>query len=60
VESKREHALALPRKRRSRTPVSRFVFVENVLRQPIEIAGGAGLDAMQLAGQRTPRLTFRR
>ena len=50
AESKREHALTLLAQAAKQNPGSRFVFVENVLRQPMEIAGGAGLEAMRLAG----------
>jgi hypothetical protein len=49
AESKREHALALLAQAAKQNPGSRFVFLENVLRQPMEVAGGAGLEAMQLA-----------
>jgi Aerotolerance regulator N-terminal len=48
--SKREHALSLLAQAAKQNAESRFVFVESVLREPIEIAGGSGLEGMRLAG----------
>ena len=48
-ESKRQHALALLAQAAKQSAGSRFVLIENVLRQPLEIADTASLGAMQMA-----------
>ncbi len=48
-ESKRAHAIALLAEAAKQSAGSRFVLLENVLRQPLEIAGTAVLAAMQMA-----------
>ncbi len=48
-ESKRAHAIALLAEAAKQSAGSRFVLIENVLRQPLEIADTATLAAMQLA-----------
>ena len=48
-ESKRTHALSLLSAATRQTPGSHFVLIENVLRQPLEIADAGGLDSMQIA-----------
>jgi len=49
-ESKREHALALLAQAAKQTRSSRFALIENVLREPLELASGAALPSLQLAG----------
>jgi len=48
-ESKRAHALALLSAATKQSPGSHFVLIENVLRQPLEIADASGLASMQMA-----------
>ncbi len=48
-ESKRAHAIALLAEAAKQSAGSRFVLIENVLRQPLEIADTATLAAMQMA-----------
>ncbi|MEO6788546.1 MAG: BatA domain-containing protein, partial [Chthoniobacteraceae bacterium] len=48
-ESKRQHAIALLTQAAKQSAGSRFVLIENVLRQPLEIADTAALGAMQMA-----------
>ncbi len=48
-ESKRQHAIALLAQAAKQSAGSRFVLIENVLRQPLEIADTAALGAMQMA-----------
>ncbi len=48
-ESKRAHALALLAQAAKQSLGSRFVLIENVLRQPLEIADASTLAAMQMA-----------
>jgi hypothetical protein len=48
-ESKREHAIALLAQAAKQSAGSRFVLIENVLRQPLEIADTASLASMQMA-----------
>lgn len=48
-ESKRQHAIALLSQAAKQSAGSRFVLIENVLRQPLEIADTASLGAMQMA-----------
>ena len=48
-ESKRQHAIALLTQAAKQSAGSRFVLIENVLRQPLEIADTASLGAMQMA-----------
>ncbi len=48
-ETKREHAIALLSQAAKQSAGSRFVLIENVLRQPLEIADTASLGAMQMA-----------
>ena len=49
AESKRAHALALLAQAAKQSAGSRFVLIENVLRQPLEIADAATLATMQMA-----------
>jgi hypothetical protein len=48
-ESKRGHALALLAQAAKQSAGSRFVLLENVLRQPLEIADASALASMQMA-----------
>ena len=48
-ESKRQHALSLLSAATKQSAGSHFVLIENVLRQPLEIADAGGLAAMQMA-----------
>lgn len=49
-ESKRAHALALLSSAAKQSTGSRFVLIENVLRQPLEIGDAQSLAALQMAG----------
>ncbi len=48
-ESKRQHAIALLSQAAKQSAGSRFVLIENVLRQPLEIADTSALASMQMA-----------
>jgi hypothetical protein len=48
-ESRRAHALTLLAQASKQNPDSRFVLIESVLRQPLEIADASGLATMQMA-----------
>ncbi len=48
-ESKRVHALGLLAQAAKQSAGSRFILLENVLRQPLEIADASGLATMQMA-----------
>ena len=48
-ESKRQHAIALLTQAAKQSAGSRFVLIENVLRQPLEIADTAALGTMHMA-----------
>ena len=48
-ETKRQHAIALLTQAAKQSAGSRFVLIENVLRQPLEIADTAALGTMQMA-----------
>jgi hypothetical protein len=48
-ESKRQHAIALLTQAAKQSAGSRFVLIENVLRQPLEIADTSALASMQMA-----------
>ncbi len=48
-ESKRAHALGLLAQAAKQSAGSRFILLENVLRQPLEIADASGLATMQMA-----------
>ncbi len=48
-ESKRAHALGLLAQAAKQSAGSRFILLENVLRQPLEIADATGLATMQMA-----------
>ena len=50
-ESKRAHALGLLAQAAKQSAGSRFILLENVLRQPLEIADASGLATMQMAEQ---------
>ena len=49
AESKRAHGLALLAQAAKQSTGSRFVLIENVLRQPLEIADASSLASLQLA-----------
>jgi hypothetical protein len=49
-ESKRAHALTLLTQAAKQSEGSRFVLIENALRQPLEIANAAALSSMSMAG----------
>jgi hypothetical protein len=46
--SRRAHALSLLAEAAKQSPGSRFVLIENVLREPLEIADGTALPSMQM------------
>ncbi len=50
VATKRSHALALWQKAAAHTRTDRWIFFENVLKSPLELANLAGLDGLPLAG----------
>ena len=50
-ESKRAHALSLLAQAAKQSEGSRFVLIENALRQPMDIADAGTLSAMSMAGQ---------
>jgi Aerotolerance regulator N-terminal len=49
-ESKREHALALLAQAARQNQGSRFALIENVLREPLELASATSLPSLQMAG----------
>jgi hypothetical protein len=49
-DSKREHALALLAQAAKQNQGSRFALIENVLREPLELASATALPSLQMAG----------